>query len=135
MRALIPPVGLGPLAGVMHLLGGGGAAIGGAGAKLAVTGCCAALLAGGAATTYVVASRSGKVEGSEHVQRERATGTEGGGRALIGKPIRAGTKLPANVAIATVLVRPGTPAIAQDHAAPASQLPGGHGVLRLATRR
>jgi RNA polymerase sigma factor (sigma-70 family) len=105
LRALIPPVGLGPLAGVMHLLGGGGAAIGGAGAKLAVTGCCAALVAGGAATTFVVASRSGKVEGSEHVQRKQATGTEAGGKTLIGKPIRAGTKLPPNVAIATVLVR------------------------------
>ena len=63
------------------------------------------MLAGGAATTLVVAQRSGKVAGTEHVQRERATGTEAGGKALIGKPIRAGTKLPTNVAISTVQVR------------------------------
>ena len=53
----------------------------------------------------MVASRSGKVAGSEHVERDRATGTEAGGKSLIGKPIRAGTKLPAGAAIGTVLVR------------------------------
>ncbi len=105
LRALIPPVGAGPLAGILSVLGGGGAAAGGTGLKVAATAACCALLAGGTATTLVVASRSGKVAGSEHVERGRATGTEAGGKALIGKPIRKGTKLPASAAIGTVLVR------------------------------
>lgn len=101
LRALVPPIGMGPLAGVLHLIGGGAAA----GSKLAVTAGCCAVLAGGAATTLVVAERSGKVAGTEHVERKQAVGTEAGGRHLIGKPIRAGTVLPKKAAISTVQVR------------------------------
>ena len=95
LRALVPPIGLGWLAGVLHLIGGGAAAT----SKLAVTaGCCAVLAAGGAAAVAWQA-------GEQHVVRHVAPGTEGGGRAIIGKPIRAGTKLPPNVAIANVTVQ------------------------------
>jgi RNA polymerase sigma factor (sigma-70 family) len=94
LRALIPPIGMGPLAGVLHLVGGGAAAT----SKVAVpAGCCAVLAAGGAAAVAWQA-------GEHHVVRHVAPGTEGGGKALIGKPIRAGTKLPSNVAIANVTV-------------------------------
>ena len=91
LRALIPPIGFGPLAA---LLGGGGS-------KLVAAGCCA-LLAGGAGIW---------VAGQRETIRDVSPAAEGGGKALIGKPIRAGTKLPSNVAIATLTVRldkPGT---------------------------
>jgi RNA polymerase sigma factor (sigma-70 family) len=94
LRALIPPVGLGPLAGVMQLLG---AATGGGGvaAKVAAGGAVAVLAAGGA--TYWAA-------GQHEVVRGTSPGVEAGGKQLIGKPIRPGTKLPANVAIAKLTV-------------------------------
>jgi RNA polymerase sigma factor (sigma-70 family) len=94
LRALVPPVGLGPLAGVMHLLGGatGG---GGVAAKVAAGGAAAVLAAGGA--TYWAA-------GQHEVIRDKSPTVEAGGKALIGKPIRPGTKLPADVAIATLTV-------------------------------
>jgi RNA polymerase sigma factor (sigma-70 family) len=95
LRALVPPIGLGPLAGVMHLLGGatGG---GGLAAKVAVGGAAAVLAAGGA--TYWAA-------GQREVVRGTSPTVEAGGKQLIGKPIRPGTKLPANVAIATLTVQ------------------------------
>ncbi len=101
LRALVPPIGLGPLAGVLHLLGG---ATGGGGVmtKVVAGGCCAVLAAGGAAVLWT--------PGERHVVRGTSIGTEVGGRSLIGKPIRAGTKLPPNVAIAnlTVQLKPAT---------------------------
>jgi RNA polymerase sigma factor (sigma-70 family) len=95
LRALVPPVGLGPLAGVMQLLGGvtGG---GGIATKVAVGGAAAVIAAGGA--TYWVA-------GQQKVIRDKSPTVEAGGKALIGKPIRPGTKLPSNVAIATLTVQ------------------------------
>ena len=96
LRALVPPIGAGPLGGLLQLLGGGGAASGVA-AKVAAAGCCAVLAAGGGAAALWSA-------GHHEVIRHRSPGVEGGGRALIGKPIRAGTKLPSSVAISTVTV-------------------------------
>jgi RNA polymerase sigma factor (sigma-70 family) len=95
LRALVPPVGLGPLAGVLHFLGGatGG---GGVAAKVAVGGAAAVIAAGGA--TYWAA-------GQREVIRDKSPAVEAGGKQLIGTPIRAGTKLPANVAIATLTVQ------------------------------
>ena len=95
LRALVPPIGMGPLAGVLHLIGGGG------GRDLArsrsTAGCCAVLAAGGARR---------RVAGGRAPRRAAGPrpGTEAGGKTLIGKPIRAGTKLPSNVAIANVTV-------------------------------
>jgi RNA polymerase sigma factor (sigma-70 family) len=92
LRALVPPIGLGPLAGVLHLVGGGAAVT----SKVAATaGCCAILAAGGAVLWQA---------GEREVVRGSAQGTEAGGKAMIGKPIRAGTKLPSNVAIANLTV-------------------------------
>jgi RNA polymerase sigma factor (sigma-70 family) len=95
LRALVPPVGLGPLAGVLHFLGGatGG---GGVAAKVAAGGAAAVIAAGGA--TYWAA-------GQREVIRGKSPTVEAGGKQLIGKPIRAGTKLPSNVAIATLTVQ------------------------------
>jgi hypothetical protein len=78
----------------MHLLGGatGG---GGIAAKVAAGGAAAVLAAGGA--TYWAAGR-------HEVIRGKSPAVEAGGKALIGKPIRPGTKLPASVAIATLTV-------------------------------
>jgi hypothetical protein len=42
--------------------------------------------------------------GEHHVVRGVSPGVETGGKALIGKPIRPGTKLPSNFAIANVTV-------------------------------
>ena len=54
LRALVPPIGMGPLAGVLHLIGGGAAAT----SKVAVTaGCCAVLAAGGAAVAWQAGER------------------------------------------------------------------------------
>src|SRR4051812_49540797 len=85
LRALVPPIGFGPLAG---LLGGGGG--GGVAVKVAAGTCCAVLAAGGA-TAWVA--------GQKDVVRDRAPATEAGGKAIIGQPIRPGTTLPKNVAI------------------------------------
>ena len=106
LRALIPPVGLGPLAGVL-----GGAATGGT--KLVAAGACCAVLAAGGATAWVA--------GQKEVVRDTSPGVEAGGRTLIDKPIRPGTKLPRTVAIANVTVALGRHAPARrDH------LPGRH---------
>jgi hypothetical protein len=89
---------MGPLAGVLQMLGGGGGVVvasSGAATKLVAAGCCAVLLAGGAGVW--VAGRRGVV-------RHRSPGVEAGGKTLIGKPIRPGTKLPPNVAMSTVTV-------------------------------
>ena len=55
-------------------------------AKLVAAGCCAVLAAGGAGVW---------VAGQRETIRDVSPAAEGGGKALIGKPIRAGTKLPA----------------------------------------
>jgi RNA polymerase sigma factor (sigma-70 family) len=91
LRALVPPIGAGPLGGVLHLLGG--ATGGGVVAKVAAGGAVAVIAAGGVWAA-----------GEHHVIRGSSPGVEAGGKALIGKPIRAGTKLPANVAIASLTV-------------------------------
>jgi RNA polymerase sigma factor (sigma-70 family) len=86
LRALVPPIGMGPLAGV----GGGGVA-----AKVAAGGAAVVVAAGG-----VAAWRA-----NEHrVIRDVSPGMEAGGRSLIGKPIRPGTRLPPSAAIANVTV-------------------------------
>jgi RNA polymerase sigma factor (sigma-70 family) len=96
LRALVPPLGLGPLG---SLLGGG------ATTKLAAGACCAVLAAGGAAAW---------VAGQHKVIRGTSPATEPGGKSLIGKPIRSGTSLGSKVAIATLTVRvaPGVRAVA-----------------------
>jgi RNA polymerase sigma factor (sigma-70 family) len=96
LRALVPPLGLGPLG---SLLGGG------ATTKLAAGACCALLAAGGAAAW---------VAGQHEVIRGTSPATEPGGKSLIGKPIRSGTSLGSKVAIATLTVRvaPGVRAVA-----------------------
>jgi RNA polymerase sigma factor (sigma-70 family) len=113
LRALIPPVGAGPLAGVLHLLGGA-ATGGGVAAKVAAGGAVAVLAAGG-----VVAWQAGE----HHVVRGTSPGVEAGGSALIGKPVRPGTKLPASVAIANLTVQLGD---GQVHHAKVSCPPGMH---------
>lgn len=90
LRALVPPLGFGPLGGLLSGLGGGGVAT-----KLVAGGCCAVLAAGGA-TAWVA--------GQKDVVRDRAPAAEAGGRPIIGQPIRSGTKLPSNVAISTLTV-------------------------------
>src|SRR4051794_32625569 len=89
LRALTPPVGLGPLAGVL-----GGAATGGT--KLVAAGACCAVLAAGGATAWVA--------GQKEVVRDTSPGVEAGGRTLIDKPIRPGTALPKTVAISNLTV-------------------------------
>ena len=91
LRALVPPIGMGPLAGL--LTGGGG---GGVATKVVAGACCAALAAGGA-TAWVA--------GRHKTIRDSSPSAEPGGKTLIGKPIRAGTKLPSNIAIATLTVQ------------------------------
>jgi RNA polymerase sigma factor (sigma-70 family) len=91
LRALIPPIGFGPLGGLLSGLGGGG----GVATKLVAGGCCAVLAAGGA-TAWVAGQRD--------VVRDRAPGTEAGGKTIAGQPIRSGTQLPPTVAIATLTV-------------------------------
>src|SRR4051812_13350609 len=98
LRALVPPIGLGPLAGIL----GGGAATGGT--KLVAATACCAVLAGGAAAW---------VAGQKDVIRDRSPQVEAGGKAIIGEPIRAGTKLPSTVALSTLTVRLGEPAGAE----------------------
>jgi RNA polymerase sigma factor (sigma-70 family) len=91
LRALVPPIGFGPLGGLLSTVGGGG----GVATKLAAGGCCAVLAAGGA-TAWIA--------GEKDIVRDRAPAAEGGGKRLIGTPIRAGSALPRNVAIATLTV-------------------------------
>jgi RNA polymerase sigma factor (sigma-70 family) len=97
LRALIPPIGAGPLGGVLHLLGGvtGG---GGMAAKV-VAGSAAVVVAAGGVAVWQA--------GEHHVVRGASPGVEAGGKTLIGKPIRAGTKLPSSVAIASLTVELG----------------------------
>jgi hypothetical protein len=90
LRQLIPPIGFGPLAG---LLGGGGGA---ATSKFVAAGCCAVLAAGGA-TAWVAGQRD--------TIRGESPAAEAGGKAVIGQPIRAGTRLPPSVAMSTLTVR------------------------------
>jgi RNA polymerase sigma factor (sigma-70 family) len=97
LRALIPPVGMGPLAGVLHLVGGATTG-GGVAAKVAAGGAVAVLAAGGVAAWPA---------GEHHVVRGTSPGVEAGGKVLIGKPIRPGTKLPSSVAIASLTVQLG----------------------------
>ncbi|MDA0165917.1 RNA polymerase sigma factor [Solirubrobacter ginsenosidimutans] len=97
LRALIPPVGMGPLAGVLHLVGGATTG-GGVAAKVAAGGAVAVLAAGGVAAWQA---------GEHHVVRGTSPGVEAGGKVLIGKPIRPGTKLPSTVAIASLTVELG----------------------------
>lgn len=106
LRVLVPPLGFGPLGGLLSAVGGGG----GVTAKVVAGSCCAVLAAGGA-TAWVAGQRD--------VVRDRATATEAGGKQLIGAPIRAGTKLPSTVAIATLTV----------------ELPAGQRTLRRETAR
>ena len=61
LRALVPPIGMGPLAGVLHLLGGA-AGGGGVMTKVVAGGCCAVLAAG----------RRGGVLGARRAPRRRA---------------------------------------------------------------
>ncbi|MBE2317336.1 sigma-70 family RNA polymerase sigma factor [Solirubrobacter sp. CPCC 204708] len=91
LRVLVPPIGFGPLGGLLSGLGGGG----GVATKVVAGGCCAVLAAGGA-TAWVA--------GQTEVVRDRAPAAEGGGRALIGTPIRKGSALPPDVAIAKLTV-------------------------------
>jgi RNA polymerase sigma factor (sigma-70 family) len=93
LRALIPPIGAGPLGGILHLLGG--ASGGGVVAKVA---------AGSAALVVAAGSVAAWQAGEHHVVRGTSPGVEAGGKVLIGKPIRPGTKLPASVAIASLTV-------------------------------
>ena len=81
LRALIPPIGFGPLAALLRRRRR---------SKLVAAGCCALLAAGGAGVW---------VAGQRETIRDVSPAAEGGGKALIGKPIRAGTKLPPNVAM------------------------------------
>lgn len=91
LRVLVPPLGFGPLGGLLSAVGGGG----GVTAKV-VAGACCAVLATGGATAWVAGQRD--------VVRDRAPAAEGGGKAIMGAPIRAGTKLPPDIAIATLTV-------------------------------
>ena len=98
LRSLVPPLGFGPLAGIL----GGGAVTGGT--KLVAAGACCAVLAvaGGA-----------WVAGQKDVVRDTSPGVEAGGKAILGAPIRPGTKLPKTVALSTLTVTLGKPASAK----------------------
>ena len=101
LRALVPPIGVGPLGGVLHLLGGatGG---GGVAAKVAAGGAALVVAAGGVAVWQA---------GETHIVRGTSPGVEAGGKTLIGKPIRPGTPLGPNVAIASLTVQIGDGAV------------------------
>jgi RNA polymerase sigma factor (sigma-70 family) len=90
LRVLVPPIGLGPLAGLL-----GGVSSTGVGAKLAAGAATVVVAAGGVAVWQA---------GETHTVRGTSPGVEAGGKALIGKPIRPGTTLPPDVAIANVTV-------------------------------
>ena len=86
LRALIPPSALGPLAGVLRC--SAARPRGGDAAKVAAGACCARARRAAARAALAVA-------GEQHVVRGTSPGVEAGGKTLIGKPIRPGTKLPA----------------------------------------
>ncbi|WP_053225920.1 RNA polymerase sigma factor [Solirubrobacter soli] len=92
LRVLVPPIGMGPLAGLLSGVTGGG----GVAAKVAAGAATVVVAAGGVAVWQA---------GEHHVVRGSSPGVEAGGKQLIGKPIRPGTKLPANVAIASLTVQ------------------------------
>jgi hypothetical protein len=94
LGVLIPPIGMGPLAGLLGMVGGGG----GVAAKVAAGGAALVVAAGGVAVWQA---------GETHTVRGTSPGVEAGGKTLIGKPIRPGTKLPASVAIASLTVEIG----------------------------
>jgi hypothetical protein len=94
LRVLVPPIGMGPLAGLLGSVAGGG----GLTAKVAAGGAALVVAAGGVAVWQA---------GEHHVVTGTSPGTEVGGKALIGKPIRPGTKLPADAAIANFTVELG----------------------------
>jgi RNA polymerase sigma factor (sigma-70 family) len=91
LRVLVPPIGMGPLAGLLSGVTGGG----GVAAKVAAGAATVVVAAGGVAVWQA---------GEHHVVRGSSPGVEAGGKTLIGKPIRPGTKLPADVAIANLTV-------------------------------
>jgi RNA polymerase sigma factor (sigma-70 family) len=91
LRVLIPPIGMGPLAGLLSGVTGGG----GVAAKVAAGAATVVVAAGGVAVWQA---------GEHHVVRGSSPGVEAGGKTLVGKPIRSGTKLPASVAIANLTV-------------------------------
>jgi RNA polymerase sigma factor (sigma-70 family) len=99
LRVLVPPIGLGPLAGLLASVTSGGA---GVATKVAATTAVVAAAAGGVAVWQA---------GETHTVRGTSPGVEAGGKTLIGKPIRPGTKLPASVAIANLTVRIGDGAV------------------------
>jgi hypothetical protein len=82
---------MGPLAGLLSAVTGGG----GVTAKVAAGAATVVVAAGGVAAWQA---------GEQHVVRGESPGVEPGGKQLIGKPIRPGTRLPANVAIANLTV-------------------------------
>jgi RNA polymerase sigma factor (sigma-70 family) len=91
LRVLIPPIGMGPLAGLLSGVTGGG----GVAAKVAAGAATVVVAAGGVAVWQA---------GEHHVVRGSSPGVEAGGKTLVGKPIRSHTKLPASVAIANLTV-------------------------------
>src|SRR4051794_1552852 len=94
LRVLIPPIGMGPLAGLLGSVGGGG----GVAAKVAAGAASVMVAAGGVAVWQA---------GETHTVRGSSPGVEAGGKTLIGKPIRPGTRLPSDVAIASLTVEAG----------------------------
>ena len=89
LRALMPPIGIGPLAALLQA---------GAATKVAATVGAVAVLAGGGAV----------VAGSQRVITGHAPATVPGGQVLVGHPIRKGTPLPKTIALTTVQVRLGS---------------------------
>jgi predicted transcriptional regulator len=94
LRVLVPTIGMGPLAGLLSTVTGGG----GVAAKVAAGAATVVVAAGGVAAWQA---------GQTHTVRGTSPGVEAGGKTLIGKPIRPGTKLPADVAIANLTVELG----------------------------
>jgi len=94
LRVLVPSIGMGPLAGLLGSVAGGG----GLTAKVAAGGAALVVAAGGVAVWQA---------GEHHVVTGTSPGAEVGGKALIGKPIRPGTTLPADAAIANFTVELG----------------------------
>jgi RNA polymerase sigma factor (sigma-70 family) len=92
LRVLVPTIGMGPLAGLLSGVTGGG----GVAAKVAAGAATVVVAAGGVAVWQA---------GETHTVRGASPGVEAGGKTLIGKPIRPGTKLPTSVAIANFTVQ------------------------------
>ena len=92
LRVLVPTIGMGPLAGLLSTVTGGG----GVAAKVAAGAATVVVAAGGVAVWQA---------GETHTVRGTSPGVEAGGKTLIGKPIRPGTKLPTSAAIANFTVQ------------------------------